>query len=154
VSTILTVAIYGGIYLLLAGSLSVSEGFTAALLGIAATAWAAAVRHKTQRRFSWPMDASTLWKRIPRVSARGTFRATGVLLRAALGADARGIPLHIEFHSGRNDSPRDRSRRAAALLAASLAPDAFVIRLDHGRAALIHDIVGGQERDHDPNWLI
>lgn len=153
-STILTVVFYAGFYLLLTGTSSLCEGITAGAIGVVAAAWERAVRRRTQRRFSWPAGASTLLRRIPRVLAQGTAHATGVLLRVAFGEQVRGIPLHVEFHSGRKENPRDRSRRAAVLLAASLAPDAFVVRLDHGREALLHNIVGRQERSRDPKWLV
>jgi hypothetical protein len=40
-----------------------------------------------------------------------------------------------------------------AVLFACLAPDSFVVRLDRGRAALLHAI-GTPQRDRDPRLLI
>lgn len=153
-STILTIVGYAALYLLLAGTLSVPEGATAVLVGILAGAWTLVIRHQCQRRFGVPSGLPRSCARAVRLLVCGTLRGTGILSSVGCGARVRGKPLRVEFHPGVRESPPERTRRALALLGASVAPDSFVVRLDHGREALLHSVGSPGNRAHDPRWLL
>jgi hypothetical protein len=153
-STILTIVGYAALYLLLAGTLSVSEGATAVLVGILAGLWTLAIRHQCQNRFGVPRGLLRASASAVRLLLHGTWRATGILLSAAFGAEVRGRPLRVEFHPGVRSSAPERTRRALALLGASVAPDSYVVRLAHGREALLHSIGSPGARARDPLWLL
>lgn len=143
-----------GLYLLFAGQPSGSELGAGAVLATLATGWSVLVRRCGSgsfrgRRAHWRPLLAGLRKLLP-----ATLRTGLVLARVATRGGSPGRPMLQPFARGDRDDPRDRARRATALLVASLAPDSFVLRAAPERSeVLLHAIVppGG---DPDPRWLI
>jgi hypothetical protein len=72
---------------------------------------------------------------------------------AALGGSPGRGP-ELPFLRGAEDDPEDRTRRASAVLIASLAPDNFVVRAPpHKDRVLMHTILS-TDATRDPRWLI
>lgn len=140
-------------YLVFAGTVSGHELVTAVVLAGLATAWVQFIRGCSPRRF-----AATRALAMPMLRALGSlFRATArtgkLLLKVAAAGGSPGRVHVTDFHYGRRNDGAQRSRRAAAVLLASLSPDRFVVEIDRkNRAVLIHNLV---RRDHEPDsrWL-
>ena len=143
-----------GLYLLFAGQLSGDELSVGAALATLAIGWAMILRRCGKGRFAgWRAHWRPILKGLAHL-APATGRSGAVLFRiAALGGSPARASRHA-FERGRDDDPRDRARRATAVIVASLAPDSFVVRLAPGRSeVLLHGIVG-PAADPDPRWLI
>lgn len=131
-------ALMAGLYLVLAGTLSVSEGVAAALAGFLAALLSVAVRRTGERRFRfrgvpWPRllvkPAQTLVSDTARVGAvlvRAVLRGPGVH-DAPDGATARQ-----NFARGGDDA-QDAARRGLVTLAVSLTPNSYVLRIMDAR---------------------
>ncbi|HEX4041177.1 MAG TPA: hypothetical protein VHY10_05705 [Xanthobacteraceae bacterium] len=140
-------------YLLFAGTASVDELVTAVVLAGLAAAWAQFIRGCSPRRFAKSRElVAPLWRAIGSLF-RATAQTGKLLLKVAAAGGSPGR-LHVtNFHYGRRNDPVQRSRRAAAVLLASLAPDRFVVAVDRkSRTVLIHNLI---RRDHEPDrrWL-
>jgi multisubunit Na+/H+ antiporter MnhE subunit len=140
VTTLLVTALSMALYLVFAGTVSTSELIAAILVGILATLWAYLVQRHSEQRFRYTMELNILLPRMVRLVVQGTYRTTIALLKSALTGISPGKALRVDFEPGPRDSATDRTRRALAVLAASLAPDSFVVRLDRGRETLVHSI--------------
>ncbi len=115
----------------------------------------------TLRRSPWP--AFPRLRRVARQLTRGGLGllpeiivcAAAALLRAdeagRAGSDFRLDRHHLDRET---QAQSDRTRRALAVLLASLAPDRFIINVDRqSDTVLLHRIVPS-EREIDPLWLI
>jgi hypothetical protein len=142
-----------GAYLLFAGTLSLDELITGAVLATLAAAWA-----RTISACSWQRFAAAREQIMPVVRALGgvfpaTLRTFAILLAVVVRGSSPGRAMATRFSFGLAEDPRQRSRRAIAVLCASLAPDRFVVNVERARAeALIHGIEPGG-RELDPGWL-
>lgn len=84
---------------------------------------------------------------------QATWRTGWLLSKVAIAGGAPGRSRRADFQFDDADDPGERSRRALAVLLASLAPDRFVVVVDRARGhALLHDF-GPHEREPDPRWL-
>jgi hypothetical protein len=141
-----------GIYLAFAGDVSVDESVTGLLMATLMTVWALLIRRSSPDRFaaSWEVVRHVLRAvaDVPSAAAQ-----TGlVLLKTVLAGGSPGRAHRDAFRFGGSDAT-DRTRRAIAVLCASLAPDRFVADVKRDdEVALLHSIV---RRDHvpDPRWL-
>lgn len=141
------------LYLVLAGQVSADEIVAAIGLGGGATGWYALARRCSPRRFVFSNDHVRPWLRAVGALAPATVRTAGVLLRVAITGGAPGKAVEQAFSTGPDAGPRDRARRASAVLAASLSPESFVVRAEVGRSeALVHAITPMPLRD--PRWLV
>jgi hypothetical protein len=130
------------LYLVLAGQLGRAELVTALVLATGVAAWSALIRGCSPTRFAIRADQLPALVRAAAALGTASWRVAGSLLRAAVpGAACASQAVRRRFHYGRARSPADRSRRAAALLAASLGPESFIVRMPRGRAqVLVHRI--------------
>ncbi|HEX4149974.1 MAG TPA: hypothetical protein VHY20_13340, partial [Pirellulales bacterium] len=64
-----------------------------------------------------------------------------------------GRSARFRFHPGAREDARARTRRAVALLAASFAPDRFVVSLESGRGEALFHHIGTPRRTPDTQWL-
>lgn len=140
-------------YLLFAGTVSVHELATAVVLAGLAAAWAQFIRGCSPLRFAASRQLAMPIVRAGVALFRATARTGKLLVKVAVAGGSPGR-LHVtDFHYGRRNDGAQRSRRAAAVLLASLSPDRFVVEVDRKkRVVLVHNLV---RRDHepDPRWL-
>lgn len=137
-----------GLYLGLAGSVSVSELLTGAIVALACMGWAALLRRCSPHRFAATRAHLAPWGRslgqlLPQALATGC-----VLWRVLWHGGLVGALRAQRFVPGDGALPETHARRATALLAASLAPSRFIVRLEPAAAqALLHELYPGDERD-------
>ncbi|MBV9841935.1 MAG: hypothetical protein JOY99_10500 [Sphingomonadaceae bacterium] len=142
---------FGG-YLMLAGQVSATEAATALILAGLLVAWCFTDAARVRAVAEWGEHLRRWWSAIVHL-APAVLHTGAKLVRAAVRGDVRGRALVIPFVHGPQDDPSDGARRATAVLAASLAPDSFVVRLPPGRdKAVLHAIVAPPELP-DPRWL-
>lgn len=130
-----------GTYLIFAGTLSVSELLTGVVVSALATVWAGLISASPARRFS----AAKEQIRPALVAVAALFMATvrtgGVLAKVAVRGGSPGRSVRSRFRFGPREDPRARSRRAIAVLCASLAPNRFVVEVERSRGeALLHAV--------------
>jgi hypothetical protein len=150
-STILIWCALLGLYLLFAGEVSRNELACALVLASAGTAWVHLVRAGAPRRFAVVRAIAPVGKALARLPV-ATFFSGGALLDAARRGASAGRARRCRFVHGADDDPQERTRRALAVLSASLAPDRFVVTLARGDEALLHDLGAGAALP-DERWL-
>jgi hypothetical protein len=139
-------------YLLFAGTVSVNELITAFLLSSFATVWTAIVRHYSRLRFAPRADAFSHFLRALIRLPAGAGRTGRALMRVAVQGGSPGRSQECRFRYGHTDA-RDRTRRALAVIFASLAPDRFVVDIvSDTETALLHDVLR-RGRMPDREWL-
>ena len=140
-------------YLVLAGQVSVDEVVAGVTLGGLSVVWHAVVCRCSRHRFTFERHAGLALLRaiagfpgaIPRVGSR---------LAIALVRDVSGHTAEQPFHRGRLDDPRDKARRATVLLAASLAPDSYVLRLPVDEETIVIHGITSRSPSTDPRWPV
>jgi multisubunit Na+/H+ antiporter MnhE subunit len=140
------------VYLLFAGTVSFNELVTGLLLAGAASLWAYVIRRVSSVRFAASRDGARHFLRalttIPLALARTAFVFAKVIAKRGEPGRSHANP----FVQGAA-SAGERTRRAAAVLCASLTPDRFVVAIHREHdAAFVHDIVG-HDRELDHRWL-
>ena len=138
-------------YLILVGSLSPDEVGVALLLGGLGAGWHAAVLHVGGRRFAFERQA---FGHIGR-SLAGVPRAilqVGVRLGAAILHGAAGRQVEVPFDTGRQGVPAEVGRRALVVLAASLAPDSYVLRIPANEGELQGHALTARAPSGDRRW--
>lgn len=134
------------------GSVSGQTLGAAALLALASAAWAVRVGREPARGFAFSRAHLRPWARTV-AGLPGKVARTGVALgRVVIAGGSPGRALTTPFCAGAADDPADRARRATAVLAASLAPDSFVVRANRGTTAHIH-VITRDPPPSDPDWL-
>jgi hypothetical protein len=141
-----------GTYLAFAGNISISECITGLAVAGLMTVWATVIRRSSPDRFeaSWQLVRHVLRAiaAVPPAAVR-----TGLAFFRNVVAGASPGRAHRDPFRFGGDNAIDRSRRAIAVLCASLAPDRFVVSVRRDdEVALTHYVV---RRDHDPDprWL-
>lgn len=152
-ATIVIWCVAFGSYLLFAGTISVNEVITGGVVATLAAAWAYLMSDCSRRRFSAHGEQIVPCLRAIGGLGPATVRTAAVLARAALRGGSPGRAGRGPFHFGLDDDPAARSRRALAVLCASLAPDRFVVHLDRRRNDAVMHAVVHTERQPDPEWL-
>jgi hypothetical protein len=141
-----------GTYLLFAGTISANELATAGVLAVLAAAWAGLIRTCSQARFGADGRHIAPALRALLRLAPGSGQAAAVLLGVIWRGGSPGRAQQSQFQFGAVDHRSARTRRALALLCASLAPDRFIVRLNRKQGlAITHSIVRG--RRPDAEWL-
>jgi hypothetical protein len=141
-----------GIYLAFAGDLSLDECVTGLAVATSMTVWAMVIRRSSADRFaaSWELVRHVL--RAVAAVPSAAVRTSLMFFRTIVAGASPGRAYRDPFRFG-GDNAIDQSRRAVAILCASLTPDRFVIDLNSDdEVALTHYVV---RRDHDPDprWL-
>ena len=138
-------------YLVLAGQVSAEEVVAGVLLGGLGVAWHAAVCRCSRHGFTFERHAS-----VAVVQAIGGLPGAIVRVGARLGlALVRGVEGRIveqPFHRGRLDDTRDVARRATVVLATSLAPDSYVLRLPVDEETILIHAITRLSPGTDPRW--
>ncbi len=140
-------------YLVLAGQVSLDEGAAAIVLGAGGALFWLGLRRVSDHRFHFGRLAGFTFARAMAGLPAGTFRVGRTLL-AALSGDAFGRRLEQPFHGGESDDPSEAGRRATVVLAASLAPDSFVLRVERGRDMIAVHALADKVPSNDPRWPI
>lgn len=141
-------------YLVLATQLA-RENLVAALAAVViALALQMTLRHHGVGRFHLSRgQVGALAKACARVP-RDSVRVGAVLLRTAIAGGSPGRGIVTPFRFGTHDDDRERNRRAAAITAGSLTPDAIVIDAAPGESvAALHRITRSQATP-DSEWLV
>ena len=146
---------FAGFYLLLAGSLSLTELIAcgAVAIGIAGLATVLHLRQERRLRLSMPPLAALgrLALALPLDTAR-----VGLVLLRTLRRRPDGPLVAIApqpFHPG-GDGPEDAARRALVILGSSLAPNGFVVQLPPDAQALrMHRLAAAAPR-RDTRWPV
>jgi len=140
-------------YLLFAAAVSIHELVTAVVIASLAAVWARLIRGCSRRRFLVIRQMVMPTLRAMAGFFRTTAQTGKLIFKVGVTGGSPGR-LHVtDFHFGSRHDPAQRTRRAAAVLLASVAPDRFVVQVDPKKhAVLIHDLI---RRDHepDPRWL-
>lgn len=138
-------------YMILAGQVSTDEVVAAAVLGGLGAGWHFAVMHDGARRFRFERPAlRTIGTAL--VGLPGATLRVGVRLAAALVSPVEGRRIERPFHHGTADDPRDRGRRAVVVLAGSLAPDSYALRLPFDEEVIAFHALTGSSPSRDPRW--
>ncbi len=129
-----------GLYLLFAGQASLDEVLAAGLSSAVIAALAGVVSRIAERRFNFSglpwvrLIFRPLWSVMPDVSRVG--------MRLAQTRVRGGAIQRWRFMAVGADSERDAARSAALSLAASFAPNGYIIAVLHGRGeVLVHQLV-------------
>lgn len=142
-----------GSYLLFAGTISLSElltGFVAAML---AAFWALLIRASSRHRFEARREQIPPVLRASVGIFPATLRTAAVLGKVAVSGGSPSRSMRSRFRPGPSEDPREQSRRAIAVLCASLAPNRFVVNAERRRGeALLHSI-DRSNSELDPEWL-
>lgn len=138
-------------YMILAGQFSGDEVVAAGLLGVVAVLWHRALMGAGAGRFAFDRQALAVLARAVGGLPSATV-AVGGRLAAALIGPVAGTRVAREFSNGRRDAPGEAGRRAVVVLAASLAPDAYVLRLPRDEDTILYHAITGREPSGDPRW--
>lgn len=140
-------------YYLFAGSAGLHETVTAAILATLGTAWTLAIRAVAPNRFAMSREFATAVLLGLANLVTATACTAWLLFMVAAFGGAPGRSHAADFRFGDGDDPGERSRRALAVLLASLAPDRFVVLVNPERGqVLLHDL-DPYDRELDPRWL-
>lgn len=138
-------------YMVLAGQFSLDEVVTGALLGSFGAAWHAAVMRAGARCYAFDRHAL----REIAVAVAGLPAATvkaGAWLARSLVGPVVGRRVEQVFAAGRQDVPTEAGRRAVVVLATSLAPDSYVLRVPLDEDVISYHAITGKAPDGDPRW--
>lgn len=143
-----------GSYLLFAGTASLDELATAAVLATLAVTWATAIRVISNERFAASLRQVAPVLRALAGLLPGTMRAGVGLVGAIVGRGLSGRARRSRFAAGSSNHDLDRSRRALAALCGSLAPNRFVIVADRRDSEVHSHELGPRSAEPDSEWLI
>jgi len=124
-------------YLGMAGQVSVAEIGLAFACGLIAAFWAIALETVAEIHLRFETAAGA-------AAVRALANLPGAIAKATVALVSRrgGAVVRQQFIRGREQMPADAARRATALLAMSLAPDKFVLRIPLGRDEIeLHTLV-------------
>ena len=147
-------------YLVLAGQVSVDEVVAGIILGGLGVAWHAIVCRCSRHSFTFERRAG-LAVLLALVGLPGAILRVGLRLSTALVRDVQGHTVEQPFHRGRLDDinrrPTDKpnpdvARRAIVVLATSLAPDSYVLRLPVDEETILIHAITRQSSGTDPRW--
>jgi hypothetical protein len=152
-TTIVIWCVAFGSYLIFAGTISFNEVSTGAVVAALAAAWAYLISDRSRQRFGARREQVAPALRAVAGLGPATLHTAAILTRAGLHGGSPGRALRSPLRFGLEDDPGARSRRALAVLCASLAPDCFVVHLDHRRSEAVMHAIDRAERESDPEWL-
>lgn len=151
--TIIIWAAAFGAYLLFAGTVSLHELITACVVASLASLWGYALSHISGERFAPSLGQIPPMLRTLAGLPAATARTGAILIASAAAGSSVGRAVGTRIEPGPRYDPADRSRRALAVLAASLAPPRFVIAFERVRAEAILHTIERIETPPDPKWL-
>ena len=138
-------------YLVLAGQVSVDEVVAGTVLGGLGVLWHAAVCRCSRHGFTFERHAGL--EVLQAVGGLpGAILRVGTRLGMALVRDVNGHAVEQPFHRGRLDDRRDVARRATVVLATSLAPDSYVLRLPVDEETIVIHAIAHISPGTDPRW--
>ena len=134
-------------YLLLVGQLSADEIGLALACGLAAAGWSVAIRRVAVLGFRF--EPAAAWVIITAVAKLP--RTIAAVATALLHA-RNGTVVWELFIRGRDFDLADAARRAIAMLAVSLTPDKFALRLPAARDQIELHTLAPVPAETDPRW--
>lgn len=141
-----------GLYLLFAGTASATEIGAALATAALVTALATVLHRRQTRRLRLLPPATVLLRPLPGL-VRDSGRVGMVLARAVARRPAGqvGEVVRQVFHQGGED-PADAGRRGMVVLAASLAPNGYVLHIPAGEDAMVMHRLAPVPPSPDRNW--
>lgn len=152
-ATIVLWAAAFAVYLLFAGTVSLHELVTACVMASLASLWGYALREVSGERFAASLGQIPPMLRTLAGLPVATGRTGAILIAAAATGSIIGRAVRTRIEPGPRYDPAGRSRRALAVLAASLAPPRFVVAFERGRAEAILHAIERVDAPPDPKWL-
>lgn len=151
---LLSLALCFAAYLLFAGTLSLSEVATGAVLGAVSAAGTVLLNRVSAHHFTFSPEHARVWGRALRGIPAATAR-TGMALAALLPRShpSPGRADAQPFRPGRTDAPADRARRVTAVLATSVAPNSFVLNIPLQRHEVLLHGIDGRPPQTNSEWL-
>ncbi len=138
-------------YLVLAGQISLDEVVAGIVLGGLGVLWRAAVGRCSRHRFTFePHAGFAVLQALGGLP--GAILRVGTQLGAAILHGVEGRMVEQPFHRGRLDDRRDGGRRATVVLATSLAPDSYVVRLPVDEETIVIHAITRRGPGTDPRW--
>lgn len=138
-------------YLLFAGHFSAEELVAAAAIGALGAAWWSLVHRTAEIDLQLKVGAAGAMARAVVGLPLASLRASGRLVAIIFGAKGGRIVAE-PFDTGRQNDAAEVGRRAVALLAASVAPDSFVVRVDKEAHLLRSHVILSSPSPADPRW--
>lgn len=140
-----------GTYLLFAGQLTTDELVAAALIGLAGALWWSSVQRTAEVQVSLEAGAAGAAMRALAGLPLACVRVAGRFCVIVAGGKGGRIVAEA-FDAGRQNEATEVGRRAVALLAASLAPDSFVVRVDKEAHRLRSHVILAHPSAAHPRW--
>ena len=140
-------------YLIMAGQLSLDEVGAGAVCAAAGVLWWSITRRASARTFSFDFESCTATGRACRNLPHGTFAVAAALLRTIRDGKGGAVATGLFAH-GQKVDPADSGRRAVGVIAASLAPDSFVLRTPSARDEIVVHTFPPGEPPKNPRWPI
>ncbi len=152
--TVTTIAFGFGFYLLLAGAVGAEQLVSAAVMTVIVRIWSTVLRVKGgPRRFAFTTAHVWPWGRAIARIPEDTARIGSMLCKAAIIGGSPGHAAVRAFRYGPLDDPVEAARRASAVVAGSLTPDAFIVDIAPGKSsALLHKLATTPASDR-AEWL-
>lgn len=132
-----------GVYLLLAGTLDLSEIVTGVIMATLTMGLVLAIRAQREGHYKAKLAWLSRFNRLPgQVITDTALVLTALWRRLTLGDDRFGAFHTLPFYPGREKDPEDAARRALVTGAISLPPNSYVVTLDPEKETLlIHQLV-------------
>jgi hypothetical protein len=138
-----------GFYLLLAGAIDPAELLFGAAVALISTVALRVAHHHSPAHFVAMKDCLRPLSRLP-----GRVFTDCAIVLLAIWSPKSGRFREIRFNPG-NRSNVSATRRALVVAGASLAPNAFVIRVNFDRGTLLlHELVIRPDRPRDEEWSL
>lgn len=145
--------LFSGTYLLLAGQIALDEVMLALSFGLVSTLFLRAINRIGSVHFRFNLEAISAIARALTKLPTATARVTVVFIQAAIKGYTGRTKMQ-RFAIGRSHGPLSMARRAVAELAASLSPDAFVLRTSEADHSVLMHSLSASNPAPDSRWLI
>lgn len=154
VALLITLPLSFAFYLLLASEVGVEQAIAAAVIALVALGWSALLRYRGgERRYAFSRAHLAPWARAIAKLPADTARIGLLTARAAIVGGSPGRAAHPAFRFGVADDPVEAARRATAVIAGSLTPDAVVIDIAPGRSNALCHKLAATPSPRDREWL-
>lgn len=151
-AAILTFVASFGLALLLLGGVETEQLVASAAFAVTAMLVSMMIRRIAERPIRFSPNHFAPWLRTLARMPWDTVKVGGVLMKAAVIGGSPGNARRSAFRSGTRDDPAERGRRATALLAGSLTPEAIIVNAaPRDDAAWVHVMSG--DGPSNPEWL-
>jgi multisubunit Na+/H+ antiporter MnhE subunit len=145
------------LYLLLAGTLDLSETVAGVIIATLTMGLLTVVRGQRERHYRARLRWLSHFKRLPgQVITDTALLITALWRRLTLGEKRFGVFQTLPFNPGAEKDPEDATRRALVTSAISLPPNSYVVAIDREEETLIvHQLVPSEPPGQgDQEWPV